>query len=179
MKTGMWLTTGTALLALAACSRSSETNGPLGVRTNEQTGVMTTPQGLQANGLASASECLSPSDMQRPATDFSPDQRRQVVACINASLARQLNPQLPRQIDPVTRLDRLSTEGPTLTYHYTVLRSASSLPANAGEQLETMTRRVACSQPQMRQTLQLGGAYGYRWVDNQGVVIHEMRIDAC
>lgn len=137
--------------------------------------MMTTPQGLQANSLASAGECLSPSDMQRPASEFSADQRRQIVAC----MARQLNPQLPRQIDPVTRLDRLSTEGPMLVYHYTILRAASSLPANAAEQLEAMTRRAACAQPQMRQTLQLGGAYGYRWVDNQGVPIHRLRIDAC
>jgi hypothetical protein len=31
----------------------------------------------------------------------------------------------------------------------------------------------------MRQTLQMGGAYAYRWVDNQGTLIHQMRIDAC
>lgn len=183
MKTGILVTTGAALLALAACSRGNETNTPPppppGVTTNAQTGVITTPQGVTINGLGAASECVSPEDMRRPASDFSLEQRRVIVGCLNASLARQVNPQLPRQIDEVTRLDRLSTDGSLLTYHYTILRAASSLPSNAPQQIETMMRRTVCAQPQMRQTLQMGGAYGYRWVDSQGVLVHQIRIDAC
>jgi hypothetical protein len=149
------------------------------VQINRQSGMVTTSQGLQANALGAATECLSPSDMQRPLTDFTPEQLRQVVACANASLARQLNTQLPRQLDDTTRLDRLTTEGPTLTSHYTVLRSASSLPANAAQQLETRTRSAACAQAQVRQTIQMGGAYAYEWVDNQGTLIHRMTISSC
>jgi hypothetical protein len=181
MTTRMLLTAGAALLALAACSRRDQTNTStsLGIQTNEQTGVITTPQGLQANGLGAASECLSPEDMRRPASDFTPDQRRQMIGCLNASLARQVNPQLPRLLDSITRLDRLTTEGPQLTYHYTILRAASSLPAGAAQQVETTMRRMACSQPQARQTIEMGGAYAYRYVDNQGVLFHQFRIDAC
>lgn len=171
MKTSTALIAGAALLALAACSRSSEANN--------QTGMTKGAAGLQVNAVGAATECLSPSDMQRPAEQFSVEQRRQIVGCINAAAARQVNAQLPRQIDEITRLDRLTTEGPLLTYHYTVLRAASSLPPTAGQQLEELTRRMACAQPQMRQTLQLGGSYGYRWVDNQGALIYELRIDAC
>jgi hypothetical protein len=168
----MVLAAGAAVLALAACGRS---NGP----EMAQNGVIKGPTGLQVNALSAAGDCLSPSDQQRSAEDFTPDQRRQIVGCVNAAMARQVNTQLPKQIDAVTRLDRLSTEGPLLTYHYTVLRPASQLPPNAGSQLDTQTRRMACAQPQMRQTLEMGGAYAYRWVDNQGALIHEMRIDAC
>lgn len=182
MKARLLLTTGVALLAVTACSRGEENasrNSPPGVELNQQTGVVTTKQGIQANGLSAAGNCLSPADMQRPPSDFSPEQRREIVGCLNAALAAQINPQLPRQIDEITRLDRIEAAGPTVTYHYTVLRSASSLPANAGQQIETGGRRMVCSQAAMRQTLQMGGAYGYRYVDNQGALIHQFRVDAC
>ncbi|HYD13684.1 MAG TPA: hypothetical protein VEC11_12625 [Allosphingosinicella sp.] len=180
MSERMLLTAGAALLAVAACSRGEDNpNTPPNVQFNQQTGVVTTKQGIQANGLSAAGNCLSPSDMQRPPSAFPPEQRREIVACMNAALAAQINPQLPRQIDELTRLDRIVAEGPTVTYHYTVLRSASSLPPNAAQQIETGGRRLVCSQPAMRQTLQMGGAYGYRYVDNQGALIHAFRVDAC
>ena len=102
-----------------------------------------------------------------------------MVSCLNAATARQINGQLPRQLDEYTRLDRISTEGPLLTYHYTIMRPTSALPARFGEQLEARQRRMVCAQPQARQTMEFGGAYGFRWVDNQGVLIRELRLDAC
>lgn len=174
MKSRIILTAGVALLALAACS-----NRNAATTTTSSNGVTTGAAGLQVNAVGAATSCLSPGDMTRSPESFSPDQRRQIVGCINTAAARQVNAQLPKQIDEITRLDNLTTEGPLLTYHYTILRAASSLPAGAGERLGTMTRTMVCGQPQMRQTLQLGGAYAYRWVDNQGVLIHEIRIDAC
>lgn len=168
------LAAGMALLALAACSKRDN-----GGTTTANNGVTTGAAGLQVNAVGAATSCLSPSDMNRAPTDFTEEQRRTIVGCINTAAARQVNAQLPRQIDEITRLDRLSTEGPLLTYHYTILRPAASLPAGAAERLGTMTRTMVCGQPQMRQTLQLGGAYAYRWVDNAGALIHEIRIDAC
>lgn len=183
MKARVILTAGAALLATAACSRGEERNGSSNpsqtVQFNQQTGVVTTKQGIQANGMSAAGNCLSPSDMQRPPSDFSPEQRREIVGCMNAALAAQINAQLPRQVDELTRLDRLSSEGPQLTYHYTVLRAASELPANSGQQLEASTRRQVCAQAPMRQTLEMGGAYAYRWVDNQGVLIHQISVSSC
>jgi hypothetical protein len=175
MKSRMILTAGAALLALAACSKSN--NAP--TTTTSSNGVTTGAAGLQVNAVGAATACLSPSDINRPPSDFTEEQRRQIVGCINTAAARQVNAQLPKQIDEITRLDSLSTEGPLLTYHYTIQRAASSLPPGSGERLASMTRTMVCGQPQMRQTLQLGGSYAYRWVDNAGVLIHEVRIDNC
>lgn len=175
MKSGTILTAGVALLALAACSKRNDAPAA----TTDANGVTTGAAGLQVNAVGAATACLSPADMQRPPSAFTAEQRRQIVGCINTAAARQVNAQLPKQIDEITRLDSLSTEGPLLTYHYTILRPASSLPAGAGERLATMTRTMVCGQAQMRQTLQMGGSYAYRWVDNQGALIHEVRIDAC
>ena len=173
MKSRIILTAGVALLALAACSKRNDTT------TTSSNGVTTGAAGLQVNAVGAATACLSPSDMNRPPSDFTVEQRRQIVGCINTAAARQVNAQLPKQIDEITRLDSLSTEGPLLTYHYTIQRAASSLPPGSGERLASMTRTMVCGQPQMRQTLQLGGSYAYRWVDNAGVLIHELRIDNC
>ncbi len=171
MKTRILFAAGVALLALAACSRRDETTN--------RTGVTTGAAGLQVNSVGAAGDCMSPSDMNRPAEDFTPEQRVQLVSCINAAAARQVNAQLPRQMDEVTRLDRLTTEGPLLIYNATILRPASSLSPGTVQQVAERTRTMVCAQPQMRETIRLGGAYGYRWVDNQGVLINEIRIDAC
>ena len=180
MKTGMAWTAVAALLALAACSRREEPEMNIpGAELNRQTGVLTTKQGIQLNTTSAIGGCLSPEDAQRPPSAFPPEQRRQIVACFNAQTAEQLNPQLPRQVDEITRLDRLSADGPVLTYHYTVSRSAASLGSTAPQQIESGIRRMACSQAAMRQTMQMGGAYAYRYVDNQGALIHSFRIDAC
>ena len=182
MMTGrMLLTAGAALLALAACSRNKADtiDNATGIETNAQTGVITTRQGLSLNVASAAGGCVSAEDQRRPASDFTLEQRRQIVSCFNAAAVQQVNAQLPRQIDALTRLDRVAANGPLITYNYTVLRAASSLPPNAGQQLEATTRRMVCAQPQMRQTLEFGGAYAYRWVDSQGALIHQLRIDAC
>jgi hypothetical protein len=171
MKARIVLTGAAALLALAACSRSNDSSNT--------TGVTNGVAGMHVNAMSAATECMSPGDMRRPVSEFSDEQRRQIVACVNMASARQVNAQLPRQVDDATRWDRVTTEGTLLTYHYTVMRSASQLPAQIGQQLETRTRAMVCGQPQMRQTIQFGGAYAYRWLDNQGQLIHETRIDAC
>ncbi|WP_395614427.1 hypothetical protein [Allosphingosinicella sp.] len=171
MKRGTILMAGAALLALAACSKRDEA-------TPDANGIIT-KGGLQVNAMSAVTNCISPSDMNRPMSQIGPEQRRQLVGCLNAATARQVNAQLPRQIDEITRLDSLSTQDATLTYHYTVLRPAASLPPNSAEQLAAATRRLTCANPQARQTLEFGGSYAFRWVDSQGAVIHEMRIDAC
>ena len=170
MKAGI-LTAAMALLALAGCSKRNEARP-------DANGVIT-KGGLQVNAMSAVTSCVSPGDMNRPIAEISVEQRRQLVGCLNSATARQVNAQLPKQIDEITRLDRLSTEGPVLTYHYTVLRPASSLPPQVASQLTTATRRLTCANPQARQTLQFGGSYAFRWVDNQGALIQETRIDAC
>lgn len=182
MKTGTILTTGAAILVLAACSRNNNADtidNVTGVQTNTQTGIITTKQGLTLNALSAAGGCVSPEDQRRPASDFTLEQRRQIVSCFNAAAVQQVNAQLPRQVDALTRLDRVVADGPLITYNATILRRASDLPPNAAGQLETSTRRMVCAQPQMRQTLEFGGSYAYRWVDSQGTLIHQIRIDAC
>lgn len=180
-----------AVLALAGCNRGgpannqaaapAPANGAAGLPTPRprpgQDAGATKNLPMDAQGVVNT--CISQADQQRPIAEFDANQRRQIVSCLNAEAARQLNPQLPVQVDALTRLDRISTDGPLLTYHYSVSRRVSQLPAGLGPQLASNTRMTVCGRADMRQTLQLGGSYAYRWVDSDGAVIQEVRIDSC
>jgi len=123
--------------------------------------------------------CVPVAERERPLAQLSMAQRRRIVACIFENTGRQINSQLPVQVDEITRLDRITVAGPELTYHYTISRRLAELPPNVRELAESSTRSNACAQPNMRQTLEMGGAYRYRWVDPDGRQIHQFRLDAC
>jgi hypothetical protein len=193
MKISTLMAACVAALALAGCNRGGPANnqtlmpppangatglptpGPRPGPTTEADGTKSLP--MDAQGVVNT--CISQADQARPIAQFDANQRRQIVSCLNAEAARQLNPQLPVQVDALTRLDRISTDGPLLTYHYSVSRSVAQLPAGIGAQLASNTRTTVCGRPDMRQTLELGGSYAYRWTDSAGAVIQEVRIDAC
>ncbi len=137
----------------------------------------TPPVNVDANRAVTA--CLTPSQQRRPISDFSAEQRRRLVACIFADTSRQINAQLPVQVDELTRLDRTTTSGPLLTYHYRVARRRAELPDNVAELLEQGTRSNVCGQSNMVQTMGLGGIYGYRWIDSAGAPIHQLQISRC
>lgn len=143
--------------------------------------AMQDPPRLSVNVDAeqAVSACVPAADRNRPLADISLAQRRRIVGCVFGNTARQINSQLPTQVDDITRLDRISVSGAVLTYHYTIARRLADLPANVRELAEQSTRAKACTDANMRQTLQMGGAYAYHWVDSEGRQIHRFRIDAC
>jgi hypothetical protein len=123
--------------------------------------------------------CLSPAEQRRPVAQTTPAQRRRVVACVNAAAARQANAQLPAQIDESTRLDRITATGMLVTYYATITRTKAELPADVAQMLERLTRANVCAQQNMVRIMQMGGVYGYRWVDRNRVLIHQIRISSC
>ena len=135
------------------------------------------PVNVDTNQAVNA--CVPVAERERPLAELSLEQRQRIVACVFANTARQINSQLPVRVDEITRLDRITVSGPELTYHYSVSRRLADLPPNVRELAERSTRTNACAQANMRQTLQMGGAYSYRWVDAEGRDIHRFRIDAC
>jgi hypothetical protein len=185
--------TAACVAALAACSRggpaSNQTavlppaNGAAGLPApgprpgpTPETG---TTKSLPMNAEGIVNSCISQADQQRQIAQFDANQRRRIVSCLHAEAARQLNAQLPVQVDALTRLDRISADGPLLTHHYSVSRRVAQLPAGLGPRLASNARMTVCGRTDMRLTLELGGAYAYRWTDSAGAVIQEVRIDAC
>lgn len=162
----LWLaSTAGALLGLGSAAALAQASPP--------------DSGLQVDTDAATKACVTPAQAQRPPSSLTQAERQRFVACIDAVAARQLNAQLPRQIDDVTRLDRITTDGPVLTYHYTVLRRVADLPPNVIPAIEQSTRTHVCAQANMVSTMAMGGSYGYRWVDPDGREIHRITISSC
>jgi len=106
-------------------------------------------------------------------------QWQEIIACVFGNTAAQMDAQLPQKIDEITTLVSVSSNGPTFNYTY-VLDVATAEVGQANiDSLEAATRQNACTEPSMKQTIGLGGAYFYRWVDRSGTQITTLRIDAC
>lgn len=176
--TRIMLTAGAALLALAGCARTGADENAL-YQINEQTGVMTTKQGLQFNAAGAVGGCMSPEEARLRPADVPRERARDIVSCLNAETVRQMNPQLPTMVDPITRFDRIAADGPVTTYHYTVLMRAGSVGSEGIRRAEAQVRRTACAQAEMRVTLEMGGSFVYRWADEQGTPIHQFSIVTC
>jgi hypothetical protein len=137
------------------------------------------PLGLEQDPQRALETCVPPEDRAKRPEDIPTADRQEMIGCINAEMAEQLRPQLPVDVDQVTKLVDITSEGPMLTYHYRIAMKAADFGPEAIAQIDQQVRRTACGHPQMRQTIGLGGAYGYRWADSDGAPIHALRIDSC
>src|SRR5437870_1691584 len=70
---------------------------------------------INIDSARAVNACIPVAERNRPMAEIGPARRRQMVACIFANTSRQANAQLPRQVDDVTRLDRITSSGATLT----------------------------------------------------------------
>jgi hypothetical protein len=160
---------GCAAMAAAGCS-----GGKAGNEVDPDN-----PLGLKQDTQSAVAACISPEDQLKSPQEVSAAKRQEIIGCVNAHMAEQIRPQLPVDVDHVTQLVDITSEGPMLTYHYRVSMKAGDLRPGVVEEIESQVRRTACAQPQMRQTIGFGGAYGYRWDDREGERIHSVRIDSC
>ena len=134
---------------------------------------------IRVDGEAVSRACVTPGQSERPIADFSASERIAMIACFQREGARQLNAQLPRQIDDLTVLHVATTEGPRLTYHYKIALDAGRITADQRAALVQVTRNNVCGQQSMRQTMSLGGSYGYVWIDPANVEIARTVIEGC
>jgi hypothetical protein len=182
MRSSLVAALGLTILGAAGCQQSgTDTAG------SQNSGLVVSPNGvvtdkstnLSMNGQAAANACLSPEQQAMPIESFSPEQRVQLVTCLNSQSVTQLRTQLPVRIDPVTTLVDIQSQGPVLSYRYQVDMDASQLPPNASGQIEQQTRSATCGRTEARQLLELGGSYAYTWVDRSGQTIHSMQLSSC
>ncbi len=141
--------------------------------------VTTGPGGLRIDTQGLIQECLNPADVNRPLSEFTPEQRRALVVCGNRAAARQANAQMPLRVDALTTVTSIVAEDTTVIYNVRLDVDASTLPPGTAGRLEAGARSNACARPDMRQTMAMGGAYAYVWSDRTGRRILELRIDGC
>ena len=101
------------------------------------------------------------------------------MACFLREGAKQFNRNLPLKVDEITTLERLSTEGARLTYHYVIDRPAAEVPETMREALRTATKAQVCKAEDMRATIRAGGSYRYLWVDRMRTPLAETVVSAC
>ena len=123
--------------------------------------------------------CIPRTDRDRPIGQLGAARRRALNLCLNTETARQLGARLPIRIDSRTMLDRVTVDGPALVYRYRVDKRLAELPAGAADRIEAHTRRSACAGEDVQQTIALGGAQVYQWVDREQATIREVRVDRC
>lgn len=176
-----------AMLGLAIVGAAGCQQGGNDMAGNQSGGLVTAPNGvvndpktnLTMNAQAAVNACVTPEQQAMPIESLTPEQRIQMVSCLNTQSANQLRGQLPVRIDQATTLVDLQAQGPVLNYRYRVDMDSSSLPPNAGAQIEQQTRNAACANRDARRLLELGGAYAYTWVDRGGQTIHSMQLTSC
>ncbi len=123
--------------------------------------------------------CLPTSERQLTVEQLSRARRLALNRCYNEETVRQLTPQLPIRIDPLTEVVQVSAEEQDLVYRYRIGRPRAGLAPDLAARLDADTRRHACAGEDVRNIIALGGAQVYRWVDRDDALIHEVRVDAC
>jgi len=101
------------------------------------------------------------------------------LACFTRVAGARFNRKLPMNVDPSTVLERVSTEGTRLTYHYKVDLVAANVPAAAIEGLRTKVRTNVCQSGDMREVISVGGSYRYLWNDRAGAQLAELLVSSC
>lgn len=128
---------------------------------------------------AATSPCIEAHRDTLQSNSVTEAQWKEIIACVFANTAAQMDSQLPKKMDPITTLVSVSSNGPTFNYTYVLDVSMADVRQQNIESLQAATRKNACGDASMSQTIGLGGAYFYRWVDRSGTQITSMRIDAC
>jgi len=177
MRLSQVLMCAAAALALAGCNRerAPDSTSQLDPRSRE----ILAKANIQVDTESLSRNCIAPGDATRPIGAFSDSERRDLIACANREVVRQMSPRLPLRIDDVTSMTSVVASGPLLTYTVRVDVDASQLTQANIQQLDRTTRANVCGQAPMRQTISYGGAYAYVWVDRAGRQVHQLRIDSC
>jgi hypothetical protein len=187
MKTLMLFGAGMAALALAGCNRDA----PANAAANQPAAAnAAAPVNMAANAPGEMRQmaideerlvetCVPAADRERSIDTFSADERTRLITCINAETARQAIAQLPVRIDSRTLMERMTAEGPVLTYHYRVTVPLAEFTPGAADRIDAFTRSNACAGGRLDQTFAMGGVHIYRWTDRDGALIREVRIDRC
>ena len=137
------------------------------------------PSQIKVQAESVADLCVPAADRDRPMSDYSDAERIAMISCAQRQSARQVNAQLPNQIDEITVLERITADGARLTYHSRLALAATRITAAQRAALIEGTRNFVCSNDDMLQTMSYGGSYGYVWIDPDDVEIARTVIEGC
>jgi hypothetical protein len=89
-------------------------------------------------------------------------------------VSEYMNKRMPEQVDPETRLDRVSAEpGAHFSYHYTLVDSASTNvdKANFSSSIRSKVKNSVCASSQIRNFFNHGVTVGYLYQGKDGLPV--------
>lgn len=89
-------------------------------------------------------------------------------------MAAELNKQLPKQLDPITRWDRVEA-GPGKSYAY-IYTISTDLDEDQKRQVQENTTRAALNTPEMKKILDAGVVVVYKYHDASGNKVLEFSV---
>jgi hypothetical protein len=90
------------------------------------------------------------------------------------SMATELNKQLPRQLDPLTRWDRVEAgPGKDFSYFYTI---GKNLTEGEQQSLKDNVTRQTLSSPEMKPVFDAGVTVWYKYFDKDGKKVFEFSV---
>lgn len=105
------------------------------------------------------------------------------LALVLQGTAKMTNKQLPIMVDDETKLERVSSEGNTLTYHYELVNYISTeLDADAlAHSIKPMVTQQTCSMAKLKSILYQGGSvsYQYNGKDKKPILIVNINNNSC
>ena len=135
--------------------------------------------GQSVDTEATAAACVPPGELARPMAELTESQRRALIACANATAARQLNSQMPMRVDDITILESVEAVGTTVVYNQRANVDARNVTPAIKASIDQSVRANVCGSEDMRSTISYGGAYTYVWIDRSGNFIHRLHITGC
>lgn len=105
------------------------------------------------------------------------------ISLVLQASVKMINKQLPIMVDSDTKLEKTSSEGSTLIYHYTLVNYLSSeLDAGALEQnLRPMVTQQTCTMPNLKPVVDQGGSISYRYSgkDQKQIIAIDINKSSC
>tara|TARA_B100000678_G_scaffold23855_1_gene18148 strand:- start:2183 stop:2659 length:477 start_codon:yes stop_codon:yes gene_type:complete len=134
---------------------------------------------FKTNSDAATGPCIEQYGESVAAGSISEAEWKDIISCVFANTAAQMDAELPKRIDDITALVAVSSNGSTFRYIYVLDVAVADVGQANIDSLKAVTRRNACSTANMVQTMGMGGSYFYRWVDRQGSLITTMLLESC
>jgi hypothetical protein len=117
--------------------------------------------------------------MESPAQSYCENGAKNDLALVLQGAVSMLNKQLPQMVDEDTKLEKASSEGNTLIYHYVLVNFPASQidPSALQESIEPMILQQTCSAVNLKPVIDQGGSISYRYSGNDDALIVAVNVD--
>jgi hypothetical protein len=117
--------------------------------------------------------------VESPVQSYCENGSKNDLALVLQGTVAVVNKQLPQMVDNDTRLEKASSDGNTLVYHYMLVNNPASAidPAALQKTVEPMILQQSCAAPNLRSVIDQGGSLLYSFNGNDNAFIVAVKVD--